>query len=310
VDRHRVLSARTPFQPLQLDEMTDQQEIWRPFKELSPEEQHAFLERVGEPHREYEPIHPGSGTNWRDIGRKIWAPFVAIGAFLLKFGAIFFKLNFVVVALSMIVSIGGYTLLWGWQFGLGFVLLIFCHEMGHVLEAKRQGLPVTAPLFIPFLGAMITMKEMPHNAWREAQVALAGPLVGSLAAAGCWAIGAYTDSNFWRALAFAGFFINLFNLIPLVPLDGGRAAAALHPLVWALGLAALVALAFYRPNPFLVLILFLGALEVSRRWRTRHDAAMQAYYHVKPAQRVAVAVVYLGLAAALVLGMAATQVPH
>ncbi len=114
----------------------------------------------------------------------------------------------------MLVSIGGYTLLWGWQFGVGFVALIFCHEMGHVLEARRQGLPVTAPLFIPFLGAMITMKEMPHNAWREAQVALAGPLVGSLAAAACWGIGTYTDSNFWRALAFAGFFINLFNLIP------------------------------------------------------------------------------------------------
>ena len=209
--------------------MTDQ-ETWRPFKELSPEEQRAFLERVGEPHRDYEPIHPGSGTNWRNIGRKIWAPFIAVGAFLLKFGAVFFKLNFVVVALSMLVSIGGYALLWGWQFGVGFVALIFCHEMGHVLEARRQGLPVTAPLFIPFLGAMITMKEMPHNAWREAQVALAGPLVGSLAAAACWGIGAYTDSNFWRALAFAGFFINLFNLIPIVPLDGGRAVAALHPL--------------------------------------------------------------------------------
>ena len=309
MDRARLLSATKPPQPLQLEQMTDQ-ETWRPFKELSPEEQRAFLERVGEPHRDYEPIQPGGGTNWRGIARRIWAPVAAVGAFLLKFGAIFFKLNFVVVALSMIVSIGGYALLWGWQFALGFVALIFCHEMGHVLEARRQGLPVTAPLFVPFLGAMITMKQMPHNAWREAQVALAGPLVGSLAAASCWAIGSYTDSNFWRALAFAGFFINLFNLIPLVPLDGGRAAAALHPLVWGLGLAGLLALAFYRPNPFLVLILFLGALEVTRRWRSRHDAAMQAYYQVTPFQRAAVAVVYLGLAAALVLGMAETQVPH
>ena len=289
--------------------MTDQ-ETWRPFKELSPEEQHAFLARVGEPHRDYEPIQPGGGTNWRKIGKRIWGPFAAIGAFMLKFGALFFKLNFVVVALSMLVSIGGYTLLWGWQFAVGFVALIFFHEMGHVAEAKRQGLPVSAPLFIPFLGAMITMKAMPHNAWREAQVALAGPIAGSLAAAGCWAIGSYADSNFWRALAFAGFFINLFNLIPLVPLDGGRAAAALHPLVWGLGLAALLALAFYRPNPFLVLILFLGGLEVAKRWRTRHLAEMQDYYRVSPSRRLAVAVVYLGLAAALALGMAATQVPH
>jgi Zn-dependent protease len=289
--------------------MTDQ-ETWRPFKELPPEEQREFLATIGEPHRDYEPIHPGSGTNWRGIGRKIWAPVLAVGAFLAKFGALFFKFKFVTVALSMLVSIGGYALLWGWQFGVGFVALIFCHEMGHVLEARRQGLPVSAPLFIPFLGAMITLKEMPHNAWREAQVALAGPLVGSLAAAACWGIGAYTDSDFWRALAFAGFFINLFNLIPIVPLDGGRAVAALHPLVWGLGLAGLLALTFYRPNPFLILILVLGGLEVAKRWRTRHLAEMQDYYRVAPSRRLAVAVVYLGLAAALALGMAATQVPH
>jgi len=288
--------------------MTDQ-ETWRTFKELSPEEQHAFLDAVGEPHRDYEPIHP-RGFDWRKFGRRIWAPFAAVGAFVVKFGAFFLKFKIFTVGLSMIVSIGGYALLWGWQFAVGFVLLIFCHEMGHVAEARRQGLPVSAPLFIPFLGALITLKAMPHNAWREAQVALAGPIAGSLAAAGCWAIGSYTDSNFFRALAYAGFFINLFNLIPIVPLDGGRAVAALHPLVWGLGLAALLGLALYKPNPFLFLILILGGFEIAKRWRTRHTPEMKEYYKVTPARRFAVAAVYLGLAGGLAVAMTATQVPH
>ena len=83
----------------------------------------------------------------------------------------------------MLVSIGAYALLWGWQFAVGFVLLLLVHELGHVVEAKRQGLPVSAPMFIPFLGALITLKQLPDNAWNEAKVAIAGPIVGGLGAA-------------------------------------------------------------------------------------------------------------------------------
>jgi Zn-dependent protease len=259
--------------------------------------------------RQYEPIRPG-GTDWRGILRRIWAPLAAVGAFLAKFGAILFKLKFFTVAGTMIVSVGAYALLGGWWFGVGLVILIFIHEMGHVLELKRQGVPASAPLFIPFMGAVVGMKEMPHNAWREAQVALAGPVLGTLGAAAVWAYGSWTDSNFWIAMAFVGFFINLFNLLPIVPLDGGRAVAALHPAIWAVGLAGLVVLAIYRPSPILPIIIIFGAMELWRRWQTRNLPQFQDYYKVEWWQRAVVFTVYVGLAVLLVLGMHETHVPR
>ena len=255
-----------------------------------------------------EPVRRGGPL--RDLGRRIWGLVVAAGVFLLKFGAVLYKLKFVTVAGSMVVSIGAYALLGGWWFGVGLVGLIFVHEMGHVLALKRQGVPASAPLFIPFMGAVIGMKKLPANAWREAEVALAGPLLGSLGAAVIWAAGGYYHSRFLIALAFVGFFLNLFNLIPVVPLDGGRAVAALHPAIWLLGLAGLVVLAVVQPSPILPFIIIVGGLELWRRWRSRGLPAFAAYYKVTPWQRLAVAVVYLGLAVLLVLGMDATHVPR
>jgi Zn-dependent protease len=257
---------------------------------------------------EYNPVRPQPG--WREIGRRIWAPIAAVGAFVAKFGAVLFKLKVFTVAGSMIVSVGAYALLGGWWFGVGLVGLIFVHEMGHVLELRRQGVPASAPLFIPFLGAFVGMKQMPDNAWKEAQVALAGPILGSLGAAAVWVVGVAYDSNFLKALAFIGFLINLFNLLPVVPLDGGRAVAALHPAIWLVGLVGLVLLEVYRPSPILPIIIILGALELWRRWQTRGHPQFERYYKVAPWQRLVVAGVYLGLAALLVVGMSATHVPR
>jgi Zn-dependent protease len=261
-----------------------------------------------EPTRDYEPIQPQSGL--RVLLRRVWAPIAAIGAFVVKFGAIIFKLKIFTVAGSMIVSVGAYALLGGWWFGLGLVLLIFVHEMGHVLELRRQGVPASAPLFIPFMGAVVGMKQMPENAWKEAQVALAGPLLGTLGAAAVWGLGVVYDSNFLKAMAFIGFLINLFNLLPIVPLDGGRAAAALHPALWAVGLAGLIALEIYRPNPILLIILVFGGLELWRRWKTRNHPEFERYYRVLPWQRVVVFLAYVGLAAFLVFAMHETHVPR
>jgi Zn-dependent protease len=260
------------------------------------------------PLRDYEPIHPKSG--FRDLLRKLWAPVAAIGAFIAKFGAVLLKLKVFTVAGSMIVSVGAYALLGGWWFGLGLVLLIFVHEMGHVLELRRQGVPASAPLFIPFLGAFVGMKQLPDNAWKEAQVALAGPVLGTIGSVVVWGIGAHYDSNFLKALAFVGFLINLFNLLPIVPLDGGRAVAALHPSLWALGLAGLVALEVLRPNPILPIILIFGGLELWRRWQTRNHPEFERYYRVLPWQRFVVFAVYVGLAAFLVFGLHETHVPR
>ena len=254
---------------------------------------------------QYSPIRPQ--RTWRDVLRRIWAPIAAAGAFLAKYGAVLFKAKFL---FSIFVSFGFYLWLGGVWFAVGLIVLLFVHEMGHVIEARRQGLPVSAPMFIPFLGAMITLKEYPRDAWHEATMALAGPLLGSLGATVIYAVGLVEDSNRLKAIAFLGFFINLFNLLPIVPLDGGRAVAALHPALWLVGLLGLVGLVVLRPNPILILILVFAGMELYRRWQMRDLPAARSYYRVRPWQRAAVAIAYFGLAALLVLGMHETHVPR
>src|SRR5258706_3619733 len=121
----------------------------------------------------------------------------------------------------MLLSIWAYSQAWGWQFALGFVLLIFVHECGHLLAAKRLGLNVGAPVFIPFMGAVIALKEAPRNAWVESQVGIGGPLLGAIGSAICFLLYPLTGNALFAALAYSGFFLNLFNLAPLAPLDGG-----------------------------------------------------------------------------------------
>jgi Zn-dependent protease len=256
--------------------------------------------------RDYEPIQP-KGTDWRELGRKIWAPIAAIGTLIAKFGVGILKFKFL---LGLFISFGAYLWFGGIWFAVGLIGLIFVHEMGHWLEAKRQGLPVSAPLFIPFLGASIFLKEHPENAWREFQLAIAGPLLGSAGAAVVYAIAQAEDSNRLRGIAFLGFFINLFNLLPVVPLDGGRIVAAIHPALWILGVLGLLALVIYRPNGLLVLILVFAAMELWQRWQQRQLGGSGAYYAVRPWQRLIAGVSYFGLAILLVLAMHATHVPH
>ena len=256
--------------------------------------------------RDYEPIQP-RGTDWRALARRLWAPIAAVGAFLVKFGAVLLKFKFL---FSMFVSAAVYVWIGGWAFGIGLVLLLFVHEMGHVLEAKHQGLPVTAPVFVPFLGALITLKQMPQDAWREARLAIAGPLLGSLGAVVVYVVALAEDSRPLKAIAFLGFFINLFNLIPATPLDGGRIVTALHPALWFVGVLALLALVILRPNPILILILIVAASEIWRRWRLRHHPEFERYYRVAPHRRLIMGLLYFGLAAALVFGMHATHVPR
>ncbi len=259
--------------------------------------------------RGYSPIK--QPLTLRDVLRKLWAPIAAVGLLFWKLKFIFaavFKFKLFTVAGSMIVSIGAYALLWGWQFAVGFVLLLLVHEMGHVLEAKRQGLPVSAPMFIPFLGALITLKKLPDNAWAEAKVAIAGPILGSLGAAAVWGVGEAIDSELLVGLAFTGFFLNLFNLAPISPLDGGRIVAAIHPVLWIIGLAVLLGLVIVAPNPILILILVLGGLESWRRWKQRRHPEGEAYYRVTPSQRVITGVSYIALAGLLALAMSATFV--
>jgi Zn-dependent protease len=164
--------------------------------------------------RQYDPIHP-RGTDWRGIFQRIWAPVAVVIGVVIKFGFAVFKF------FSIFIAVGGYALIWGWRFATGFVLLILVHELGHFFEARRQGLHATWPTFIPFLGAYVLIKDAPLNPWRNSLVALAGPAYGAAGSAVCWGIGEANDSNLFRALAYAGFLINLINLIPVGILDGG-----------------------------------------------------------------------------------------
>jgi Zn-dependent protease len=241
----------------------------------------------------------------------------ALAILLVKFGAklkvlllLLPKLKILTTSGSMLVSVAAYSLLWGWKFAVGFVALLFVHEMGHVIQLRREGIKASAPVFIPFLGAAVWSKSLGGNALAEARVGLAGPVLGSIGAAACIPLADATGNEFWRALAFTGFFLNLFNLLPVVPLDGGRAMAAMSPWMWALGLFAVVLLAFAYPNPVILLIVLLALMETWRRWRALKsgDATVRAYYRVRPLHRAVVAGVYLGLIALLVLGMDATHV--
>jgi Zn-dependent protease len=211
---------------------------------------------------------------------------------------------------SMLVSVAAYALIWGWKFAVGFVALLFIHEMGHYIQLRREGVKPSGMVFIPFLGAAVGTRSLGGSALAEARVGLAGPILGSLATAALLPIAATTDDDFWRALAFTGFFLNLFNLLPVVPLDGGRAMAAMAPWMWFLGLGAMLTLVFIAPNPILLLIVLLGGFETYRRWKDRRKPldGNAEYYKVAPRHRLAVGAVYVGLVVLLALGMDATHV--
>src|SRR5215216_6443913 len=169
----------------------------------------------------------------------------------------------------MLVSVAAYTLIWGWRFAVGFVALLFLPGTGHDIQRRREGVRPSGMVFIPFLGAAVGARSLGGSALAEARVGLAGPILGSLATAALLPIAAATDDDFWRALAFTGFFLNLFNLLPVVPLDGGRAMAAMAPWMWFVGFGAIVVLVILWPNPILILIALLGGYETYRRWRKR-----------------------------------------
>ena len=255
----------------------------------------------------YEPIHPGSGRRpLRKRLARVLAPLAALLAKAKTLLVLLPQLKLLATFGSMAVSIAAYGLLFGLPFAVGLVALLFLHEIGHVIQLRREGIKASAPLFIPFLGAIIAAKSMGKDAAAEARVGLAGPVLGSIATLVPLGIWLATGSDFWRALAYIGFFLNLFNLLPIVPLDGGRAMAALSPAVWLIGLAGLLALTIFYPSPVLFLILILGAMESWRRWKTRATLESRAYYAIPTRTRALVGIVYVGLAAALSVGVAET----
>jgi Zn-dependent protease len=211
----------------------------------------------------------------------------------LKFGKI------ALTAGTMLLSIAVYATIWGWPYATGFVLLILVHEMGHFLAARQRGLAVGAPTFIPFVGAWIALKEMPMLVETEAYVAFAGPFAGTLASFALYFYGRNSGESLYLALAYSGFFLNLINLLPMSPLDGGRITAILSPRIWFLGVPVLLGLMLYQPSPMLFIIALLALPQLRKVWRG--EAPSPGYYEVAAETRVEYGIMYLGLTALLAL---------
>jgi Zn-dependent protease len=182
------------------------------------------------------------------------------------------------------------------------VLLLLVHECGHLVAAKYHGLKVSAPMFIPFMGAFIALKEAPRNAWVEASVGIGGPILGSAAALLCHAIGLGFEAPLFIGLAWTAYFLNLFNLTPVGMLDGGRIATALSPWLWVPGIGVLGWIAWTHPNFIIWIVLILSLPRLISLFRKRTEEE-QRFYEVTPAQRWSMAAMYFGLIAALVFGM-------
>jgi Zn-dependent protease len=207
--------------------------------------------------------------------------------------------------LTMLVAIWVYATIWGLRFAIGFVLLIFIHELGHVLVLRQQGIAAGAPVFIPFVGAVIAMKGRPRDAYVEAMVGLGGPALGTVGAVACLLVAWWLKEPFWYALASTGFLINLFNMLPISPLDGGRIAGVISQWLWVAGLGLGVILFIHTRSPVLFLILVLGGFTLVKTIKHKDTA----YYEVSVQKRTLMAILYFGLIGVMAIGMMVAEHP-
>ena len=226
----------------------------------------------------------------------------------LKYLAVILQVGKFKTFITMLISIWAYAMFWGWPFAVGFVALLFIHEMGHVVALRMMGIKATAPMFIPFMGAFIGMKQMPKDAFAEALMAFGGPFLGTLGAIGCAGVGMLTGNPFWYALATTGFLLNLFNLLPISPLDGGRIIGVISPKLWILGLIGAVGLFYLTWSPIIALIIIMGSLQIYGS--SKRSAVEKArYYTVTPGKRIGMGLAFLALLAVTSFGMLAMQIP-
>ena len=253
---------------------------------------------------------PGTGNR----GRGLAGGAAAIGALLLKLGPTLFKFKTVVY---LLINVGVYAfffgsnfgLIWALALGLGILVLLFLHESGHMVAAEIEGVPVSAPNFIPGFGAYIMLKAQPRDAKTESIIAIGGPLFGALASLATIGLANTigTDTKLGLLLAVVAgysFFFNAINMIPYSPLDGGRILGSVSKWVNVVGLAMLVGgIVFGYLSPiFLILILFLGGASFSR---FRHPEN-PGYYSVSPRDRALIGAAYLAILAILVIGVLST----
>jgi membrane-associated protease RseP (regulator of RpoE activity) len=215
---------------------------------------------------------------------------------------------------SMGLSIAYYAMNWDWKFATGFVFLILIHELGHLVAAQRFGLRTGPPVFIPMMGAFISLKDRAPNAWVEAIIGIGGPLFGTFAAGVCFILRSDASDPFWGQLAFYGFLLNLFNLAPVGFLDGGRIVTAISPWLWIPGYLLMLLYTLFSwqssdrfPSiPFFVLLMGIPRLFSLFKHRSPAD---QRYYDLEPSQRLSMSLAYFGLIVVLLLGLLASKTP-
>jgi Zn-dependent protease len=263
---------------------------------------------------QFETAAPRTETTWSRI-KKALGPVAVVGVVIAKF---FAKLKFLILPAlkflpillksggTMIFSIWIYAMLFGWQFAVGFVLLLFVHECGHLIVGKKFGLKVSAPVFIPFMGAFILLKDAPRDAWMEACVGIGGPMLGALGALACHVLGETIDAPLLIAVAASGYFLNLFNLVPVGFLDGGRIVTAISRWLWVPGFVVLLWFGWKFPNFIVWLMVLLSFQRVYSLFRKPTEEERR-YFEVTPVQRWTMSILYFGLIAILALGM---QVAH
>ncbi len=250
-----------------------------------------------------------AGPTLVDRLRRFFAPVAAAGLAVVKYGAFVLKFKAFTLVFSMVASVWAYALLYGWTFAVGIVMMIFVHEMGHVVVLRARGIEAGLPVFLPFLGAFVSMKSQPKSVYDESLSGIAGPVFGVAAAFGALGLAGLYDSNLLRAVAYVGFLINLFNLLPVLPLDGGRTVAALSPKLWLAGLLMLLGYEVWRPSPVIPFILLLGGFELYRRWKGRNTEASRAYFALTPRQRVNIGSAYAGLIVVILWAMHSYPLP-
>jgi Zn-dependent protease len=264
------------------------------------------------PVRPPDPDEPPEPPAWHARARRMLGPFAVVLIFAVKWIAklkillvALPKIGFLKVALLGATNLWFYALFWGWQIAAYVIVLLLVHELGHAIAYKAFGLGVARIGFVPFLGAYAMSKTAPESAWVNALCALAGPFVGGVGCAVLWWYGHTTGSDLMSAAATLGFLLNLFNMVPVVPFDGGVAAGAIHPYVWFVGIFGLTLAALRFPN--VILFLFLGialwqAYRLLKRYRAGDEATLRFYRSVTPRQRIVIALLYFGISALLAAG--------
>ncbi|AET69461.1 Zn-dependent protease [Desulfosporosinus orientis DSM 765] len=232
------------------------------------------------------------------LGLLKFSKLAVLGKFLL---GILKASKFLSTFLSMGLTVILYAQIYGWLFAAGFVAVIFIHEMGHYATSQKLGLDVSAPTFIPFLGAFIKMKAVPKSVREEAIVAIGGPAAGAFITLICLGLYLWAGTPYWAGLTYVSALINLFNLLPFGALDGGRISKAISPYIWVIGLIMAIILIWKFHAYILLLILFLGISELITMYRREPETAQ--YLEVEGNFRLKIGISYLILIALLSLIM-------